>query len=231
MKVSKREKTLLITVLMLAIVCGYYLLFLKPYLTEMSDLTIQKANSETQVQTYTQLKKNVDQINDQIEEKKLEIIEYSNDILIGFDQPPVLVYLEEAVGRYAQKQMFLFLPPEYIGQMSSSPVKVTMITTYDGLKGFIEEVSNSQYIITVSNIQASVASSTEPDSFTEEGVDDTSKNEPERLDTGIPALDESDNLLEVTLELKIYSMYGEVPADKVYPFDNESYNYGGDIFY
>lgn len=231
MKVSKREKSLLLVVLLLAIVCAYYLLFLKPYLSEMSELTIQKANSETRVQTYTQLKNNVDIINEQIEEKKLEIVEYSDDILIGIDQPPILVYLEKAVGRYAQKNMFIFGPPEYSGQMSSSPVQVTMLTTYDGLKGFIEEITNSEYIINVSNIQAVVASTSQPDSLTEEEVGDTSDNEPEKVNTGVPAIDNTDNLLEVTLELNVYSMYGEAPSDKVYPFDNKSYNYGGDIFY
>lgn len=229
MKVSKREKTLLLVVLMLAIVCAYYLLFLKPYLTEISDLNIQKTNSETQVQTYTQLKKNVDLINDQIEEKRLEIVEYSNDILIGFDQPPVLVYLEETVGKYAQKNMFVFGTPEFIGQMSTSPVKVTMLTTYEGLKDFIEEITNGEYIINVSSIQTMIASNTQDGVQTEEGNINSDDNAPSE-DTEV-SIDGSNNLLEVTLELKVYSMLGDVPTDKEYEFDNNSYSYGGDIFY
>lgn len=231
MKVSKREKTLLLIVLMLAIVCAYYLLFLKPYLTEISDLNIQKTNSETQVQTYTQLKKNVDLINEQIEEKRLEIVDYSNDILIGFDQPPVLVYLEETVGKYAQKNMFVFGIPEFIGQMSTSPVKVTMLTTYDGLKGFIEEITNGEYIINVSSIQTMIASSLQDGGQLEEGNNETDNNEPAPSENTEMSIDGSDNLLEVTLELKVYSMLGEVPTDKEYKFDNKSYSYGGDIFY
>lgn len=230
MKVSKREKTLLLIVLMLAIVCAYYLLFLKPYLTEISDLNIQKTNSETQVQTYTQLKKNVDLINEQIEEKRLEIVEYSNDILIGFDQPPVLVYLEETVGKYAQKNMFVFGTPEFIGQMSTSPVKVTMLTTYDGLKDFIDEITNGEYIINVSSIQTMIASNTQNGVQTEESNNDTDNEPPPPENTEV-LIDDSNNLLEVTLELKVYSMLGDVPTDKEYEFDNNSYSYGGDIFY
>lgn len=229
MKVSKREKTLLLIVLMLAIVCAYYLLFLKPYLSEISALNIQKSNSETQVQTYTQLKNNVDIINEQIEEKKLEIIDYRNDLLIGLDQPSVLVYLEKAVGKYAQKNMFVFGIPEFLGQMSTSPVKVTMLTTYDGLKGFMNEISNGEYIINVSSIQAIIASNTQDGEQTAEDNNDSSDTTTSENPT--ISIDGSDNLLEVTLELKVYSMLGEVPTDKEYGFDNNSYSYGGDIFY
>ena len=257
MKVSKREKTLLIIVLMLALICAYYLLFLKPYLTEINDLNIELANNETQAQTYAQLKVNVDNIDNQIEEKRNEIEEFSHDISTGFDQPPVLVYLEETVGYHGEKNMFVFGTSEQVGQMIISPVKITMVTTYDELKGFISDVSEGEYIIKVTSIQASVTSPIEEGNVeaTDGGATDGEAADGEATGDGttdgetasnlyVPAttpsgeqtegmkiVANSETLLKVTIDLEIYGMYGDIPQGKVYDFGDGSYNYGGDIFY
>ncbi len=258
MKVSKREKTLLIVVLMLALVSAYYLLFLKPYLTEISDLNIQLANNETQVQTYAQLKANVDNIEKQIEEKRNEIDEFSHDISAGFDQPPVLVYLEDTVGRHGEKNMFVFGRSEQVGQMIISPVTITMVTTYDELKGFISDVTEGEYIVKVTSIQASVTSPIEEgnaemdtgdtttgdaatgDAATGETADGEAESNlyvpatvlPSGEKTeGMKLVENSETLLKVSLQLEIYGMFGDIPQDKVYDFGGGSYNYGGDIFY
>jgi len=242
MKVSRRERTLIIVVLLLAAVSAYYLLFLKPYMTEIGELNIKRSNSEIQVETYAQLKANIDLLDTQIEEKEAEIIEYSKNITVGFDQPPVLVYLEETVDKYAQKTMFAFGMAEYMGQMTISPVTITMTTTYEGLTNFINEVTQDDYIINVTNIDASLMVS---DVVANEQVDEE-EAAPETEGTGeegsltasvaAPEIEKvsaanSEHLLQVTITIEIYTMAGEVPSDAIYIFDDNDYNYGGDIFY
>ncbi|MBT3318908.1 MAG: hypothetical protein HN389_03940 [Clostridia bacterium] len=254
MKISKRERTLIFIVLILAAVGAYYLLFLKPYMTEINELNIEKANSEIQVETYAQLKTNVDALDVQIEEKEAEIIEYSKNISTGFDQPPVLVYLEDTVGMYAQKKMFVFGMADYMGQMTISPVIITMVTTYDGLTGFIDEVTQNDYIVNVTQIEARIVEqAADPDEQVgEEAVEEAPIDagddgeaddaaEPvmqevtpeviEYISEGIELVANSDQLLEVSITLEIYTMAGDVPSDTVYIFDNNDYIYGGDIFY
>ena len=240
MKVSKRERTLIIVVLLLAAVSAYYLLFLKPYMTEIGDLNVQKANSEIQVETYAQLKANIDLLDAQIEEKEAEIIEYSKNITVGFDQPPVLVYLEDTVDKHAQKMMFAFGMPHYVGQMTIIPVTITMKTTYEGLTGFINEVTQDDYIVNVTNISATLTSPdavpgeeedapvTETEAAGDDGATDTPVVTPE-IDKVSAA--ESARLLQVTITIEIYTMAGDVPTDAIYVFDDNNYNYGGDIFY
>lgn len=239
MKVSKRERTMLFVVLFLALVSAYYLLFLKPYLAEIGELNIQLESNEAQVQTYSQIKINIDNIDEEIVKKQAEIEEFSSYISTGFDQPPILVYLEETVGKHAQKNMFVFGMPEKVGQLIISPATITMVTTYDGLKGFIEDVTNGDYIINVTSIEAIVASSVEA-AISETNNDAGGLTEEDIVVTPVPVVDKSEGvimvensnrLLNVSINLEIYSMSGEIPADKEYTFDNGSYNFGGDIFY
>ncbi len=182
---------------------------------------------------------------------KQKIIEYSKDITTGFDQPPVLVYLEDTVGMYAQKKMFVFGMAEYVGQMTISSVKITMVTTYDGLTGFINEVTQNDYIVNVTEIEANVMTAdVDPNEQTEETVPDPAADgetsgDPveaapvqevppvadEYASEGVELVANSKLLLQVTLTLEIYTMAGEVPSSTVYTFDDNSYIYGGDIFY
>ncbi len=255
MKVSKRERTLIIIVLLLAAIGAYYLLFLKPYMNEIGELNISKSNNEIQVETYARLKQNVDNLDAQIEEKEAEIIEYSKNITTGFDQPPVLVYLEDTVGKYAQKRMFVFGKAQYLGQMTISPVTITMVTTYEGLTEFIEEVTQNDYIVNVTNIEAWIMEvAVDPDEQT--GIDETAPVVPADGETpaegeselpvapvvvipeevvyiseGIELVANSDQLLEISITLEIYTMAGDIPSDTVYFFDDNGYIYGGDIFY
>ena len=269
MKVSKRERTLLVIVLMLALVSAYYLLFLKPYLSEMSELNIELANSETQAQTYAQLKVNIDNIDAQIEQKRSEIDEFSHEIDAGFDQPPVLVYLEDTVGKHGQKNMFNFGLSEQVGQMIISPVTITMVTTYDGLKGFISDVTEGEYIIKITSIEAMVSAPMEntneqvdtadgagdgtTDGTTTDGTTDGTTTDGTTTDgttdgtteditvpvtvpagektEGMIMVENSDQLLKVSIEIEIYGMFGDIPQDKVYNFKDGTYTYGGDIFY
>ncbi len=261
MKVSKRERTLLVVVLMLALISAYYLLFLKPYLTEISELNIQLANNETQAQTYAQLKANVDNIDMEIDQKRAEIDEFSNEISTGFDQPPVLVYLEDTVGEHGQKNMFSFGISEQVGQMIISPVKITMVTTYDGLKGLISDLTDDEYIIKITSIEAIITSPAEEGNVqadtggTVDGEGETGDGETVEGETGdgesattenviatvtVPSqektdgmimVENSEELLRVTLDIEVYGMYGDIPQDKVYDFGGGSYSYGGDIFY
>ena len=242
MKVSKRERKLIIIVLLLAAICAYYLLFLRPYTEEIGELNITKANNEIQVETYARLKQNVDDLDAQIEEKEAEIIEYSKNITVGFDQPPVLVYLENTVDKHAQKMMFAFGMAEYMGQMTISPVTITMKTTYEGLTGFINEVTQDDYIVNVTNVDASL---TLPDDIASDpGEEDATL--PPTDGTGVdgvavapvvtPEIDRvsaanTARLLQVTITIEIYTMAGDVPSDAIYVFDDNKYNYGGDIFY
>lgn len=238
MKVSKRERTLIIVVLLLAAVSAYYLLFLKPYMTEIGELNVMRANSEIQVETYAQLKTNIDLLDTQIEEKETEIIEYSKDITVGFDQPPVLVYLENTVDKHAQKMMFAFGMAEYMGQMTISPVTITMKTTYEGLTSFINEVTQDDFIINVTNIDArqavideTVIEEVDEDITVEDIVEEGSEDAPVTPAIEDVSAEESEYLLQVTITIEIYTMAGDVPSDAIYVFDDNEYNYGGDIFY
>ncbi|MDD5018645.1 MAG: hypothetical protein PHO15_11175 [Eubacteriales bacterium] len=224
MNMTKREKTLVFFVLILAVVGAYYLLFLKPYLEDMSDILVEKANKEILVTTNDQQEQKVKLLEDDIAALETELADYSGGISQGFDHPPVLVYLEETVNEYAQKVMFYFDDVSEFGQMEVCPVTVTMSGTYEGMKSILEAFSDSEYFIKVTSLSA-VCSSTIQAAQTDEVYDPSQTEEP------APEIPVASDTLDITLTLEFYSMAGDIPEDKTYEFDDVSFQYGGDIFY
>lgn len=236
MSISKREKTLIVMVLILAVLCVYYIFFLKPYMDDMSELTVQKETKQIQVDTSTQQKRQIEELDRKIAEKKADISSFSQDISQGLDQPPILVYLEKTVNEHAKKMMFSFERVKQVGQMTICPVNITMISSYDGLKKVLSAFSEGKYVIRVTELSAMHSSQYsnqeqpvvyDPATDEEAAANVMTQPEPQSptIDIGI------DNPIEVTLSIEVFSIAGEIPADKTYEFDSGDLQYGGDIFY
>lgn len=222
MNMTKREKTLVAVVLVLAIFFAYFMFFLKPYLAEMDDLTAQKDNKELLVTTNNQKQIQVNNLDNEIAETEKLIEGYSIGISQGGNQPTMLVFLEDTINSYAQKVMFYFDTVKPVGQLESCPVTITMVATYSGLKNILEAFSDSEYYVKVTSLQTTSASTVQTTQTTEYEVFDP---------TGTPAVTVSaKNSLDITLTLEFYNLSGEIPANTVYPFD-DTHQYGGDIFY
>ena len=235
MSISKREKTLIIIVLALAVVCVYYIFFLKPYMDQIGDLNIERTTKSIEVGSGEQTSGQIATLENQIAVLKDDIGAYSENIAQGFDQPPVLVYLEETVDKSAKKMMFAFGRIKQVGQMNICPVTVTMVSSYEGLKEILDELASETMVIRVTSLDVMRSEGAE-DPADEDEVYDPSADPAETggSDTQYQTLNDSlgvDDPLDVTLTLEIYSLGGEIPADTVYTFDEDNHMYGGDIFY
>lgn len=182
MNISKRERTLITIVLILAVIAAYYVFFLKPYIDDFGELSSQRTTKSVDLETKTMQQAQVDKLDEQIAGLTEEIESTIANIPQGFDQPPMLVYLEETVNTHAQKIAFTFKHPEMDGQMTITPVTISMYSSYDGLKAILQEFSSGKYVIRVTGMRAGIV----VDSFDRPEVPAVQDD-----DTAEPAQDES----------------------------------------
>ena len=224
MSMTKREKTLLFVVLLLAVVAAYYMLVLKPYIDESGELSTEKTEKQALVDKTELQEKAIAEFDLKIADLEEQLKNYSVDISTGFDQPPVLVYLEDTVNASAQKVMFSFQEPREVGQVEVCAVTVNMVSTYSGLKDILNTFSNDAYFITITGLSAAYANMQESSEQDGDVYDSSDTEEP------AAPVDNYDKL-DIKLSLEFYNMAGDIPMDKEYTFDDDVTQYGGDIFF
>lgn len=183
-----------------------------------------------------QMQNKIDQLKSSISGNESEIVKYGSGITKGFDQPSLLVYLNETVNKNASKISFQFTDIKPLGQLEACDVRVVMTGTYDGLKKILSDLNTGKYLVNVISLKASVhtddpstASPTTTDTAPNQKVGSNSKPKPSASPSPI-ASGESD-LLDITMDLQFYNYPGDVPPNTSYPFVTSSTQYGGDIFY
>ena len=219
MTMTKREKILVSIVLVMAVVCVYFLFFLKPNMDEFRLLSSDITDKEMVSSTVQQQKQIITSMDKAIEENEARIKELSGGISTGFDQPAVLVYLEKTVNEHATKVTFMFNNMRQTGQLYVCPVSISMVSSFDGLKALMTAFNDSPYFIKVVAVNV-----TKPEQqiipAAEEGETETPV-----LSSPVAATDE----MNITLDVEFYGQSGTVEAGKTYDFA-EGYQYGGDIF-
>ena len=228
MSISKRERTLVTFVLILAVVCAYYLFFLKPYTEEMNALKMDQSSKEMLVLTYDEQAARLSQIETEITENEALAASYSDTISQGFDQPPMLVYLEETVNAHAEKVMFAFQELRTFGQLEVTPVTATMICSYDGLKALLSALAEEEYFIKVTNLHVNYSPIYEDADLGDTG--DTGDIGDGTEDETVSQLTVIGYNLNVTMDLEIFNLVGNIPSDTEYTFDDDFNEFGGDIF-
>lgn len=226
MTMTKREKTLIIIVLILAVFVVYYMFFLKPNIEELTALNNANDGKRISVSTNEQIQQNIGLIEDKIAEDKQLIAKFGDTVLSQFDQPDALVYLYNVISKYGQKITFNFQEATDTGNIKVNVVTVTLNAKYDGLKSIVKSLNEGDYYVKVTGINAtSDIPIEEPAVQTVEGASEAVQ--PIAAPTAPPV---QDDILNVTMTLEFYNFGGEIPPDKEYPFSGGA-SYGGDIFF
>lgn len=219
MKMTKRERSLVIVLIILVFVLAYWMLFLNPHINAMDEIAGQKTDAQTQLFEMSLKQVQYEELQKQIADKDKQIGDFGKSIPEGYDQPAVIVYLKETIGKNAAKQVFAFAEPGQSGQMLACPVSVTMRCTYEGLKNVLSDLAAGSYYVNVVGLSAKPGE--------DETVTTTRTNE-DGEEVSVATVVPSDKI-DVVLELVFFCLAGDVPADTAYAFDS-GYQFGGDIF-
>ncbi len=219
MTMTKREKTLVLILLVLIVICAYWLLFLNPYIEDMKTLKTKTEEKQTELYNKSQQQLKNDELIKSLSGKEQQVADLSAGIAHGYDQPAILVYLEKTVKEHADKQTFAFGETRQTGLMIACPVTVTMQSSYDGLKSVLSELADGEFFVKVIGVGAQQGA--EEDVTTTETAED---GEAVSSTTTKPS-----DKLNISLNLEFYCMVGDIPADTAYQFDS-GHEFGGDVF-
>lgn len=231
MSISKRERILIIVVVLLALLGAYYLYYLKPSMDEVSALNSDIENLQLQKSAHDQQKSQAELLKSQIEGMDEQLALYGDGIAHSLDQPPVLVYLSDMINHHASKNAIQFDIAGQTGPIERYMITITMTATYDGLKRVLSALEDSPYLIRVSGM--SVSTDTQivvvgTDTGTEETGGTDAQAGSDTVSEQVPA--SSSKMVTVTLTADFYCISGAIPEDSPYGFDTDR-PYGGDIFY
>jgi Tfp pilus assembly protein PilO len=233
MSISKREKILIIVVVLLALIGAYYLYYLKPCLDDIKELNAEIAGTETQISISETQKKQIEKIEAEIADVDEQLSLFGGSVAQVFDQPPVLVYLSDTVKACgAAKATINFNEPEQIGQIERCTITIMMISTYDQLKRVLDAFANAPYLIRLTQLRVVLSSAQETLGGTT-GEDETigdAQTDPATTPEADQTVQPAPQLLNVTITLDFFSLSGDIPEDATYVFDTER-QFGGDIFY
>jgi Tfp pilus assembly protein PilO len=219
MTMTKRERTLVMILLVLIVIGAYWLLFLSPYIEDMKVLKAQNEEKQTLLFNRSQQQLKMDELLKSLSDNEQKVAELSAGIAHGYDQPAILVYLEKTVKAHAVKQTFSFGETKQAGQMIACPVTVTMRSSYDGLKSVLSALADGEYFVKVTGLTAQQGQAEEV----------TTTETTEDGETVSSTTTQPSDKLNITLNLEFYSMTGDIPADTAYPFDS-GHEFGGDVF-
>jgi hypothetical protein len=223
MSMTKREKILIVIVLILAVFFVYYMYLLKPRLDESEALKLDIENKKQLIATNEQMQKNVHEIDERNSLYEGRLSQYGGSILEDFDQPSALVYLSDIVSKHAKKLTIAFERVNETNHVRINKAMLTMNSTYDGLKSVLKSLDEGSYFLKVTGL--TITQERPEEVLAEETADAEGKTStPE--ETSAPA----ENSLNVTMTLELYNFGADLPPDKQYPF-TEGKSYGGDIFY
>jgi len=225
MKLSKREKVLLIVVFIIMGAVAYFLLYLQPTLNEMNKLSSQNMNNQTTINANIVLKATLERTTLDIDADEAKIEEFSSNVRSAFDQPDIQVYLYNVMNKYGYKVMITFNGYGDLGHVKYCNISVSMKGSYDALKSVLNEFANSEHFIKVTQLVVDNAPSP---GEVETSSGETDGSFADNLTTAQP--DETANLLNIGMVLEIYNIGNEIPPDKTYPFTDGAAQYGGDIF-
>jgi hypothetical protein len=224
---TKREKILISVVLILAVLCVFFIYFLQPCLNEINNIKTDMVTKGIDVSNKQQMESRLVDLDKQISEGENKIISYGSGITTGFDQPSILVYLKETITKYGEKIMYTFTDISPLGQLQVCPVTINMTGTYSGIKSILSELGAGKYLVKVTGLEAYYHVFQTEDAGTEQDTSGKKAASP----TPAPSADTPKNILDIILHLEFYNYPGDVPPDTSYPFAPDSMQYGGDIFF
>lgn len=226
MTISKREKILILIVVLLALFGAYYLYYLKPCIDDIQSLKLDNESKELQLSADEMQQSQLVLMQSKVDDIDTQLASYG-DFAQAFDQPPVLVYISDTVQAAAQKGSISFMQPEQIGQIARCAITITMSCTYDGLKKILEDFSGAPYLLRVTQLSAviPVADPTSTNAGNDTATNSTNTEGDTASATSVP----TPGVLNITMVLDFYSLAGEIPEDTVYAFNNND-QHDADIF-
>ncbi len=149
MKLTKKEQKLMIGTIFVAAAAIFLVYVYFPLDREISELKIHSSELSTQLQmaekrqqSITELKKQISVIQEEMDK------EYDNFLKI-WDQPELLVFMEDVIDKLGIKQSVELLEPVEGSGIKSGDISMELKTNYNDLMSLFKKLEKAKYFSTV----------------------------------------------------------------------------------
>jgi len=146
MNISKREKTLLVAVVVAAAIAGFYLLFYQPLITRTEQVFALVESEQSEIQNLLLKEQENKTMLEEIAKIENEI-----DVVVGAlpkadDEPGLIIHLHHMFAPYDGKNSLQIGDPIVHSEFSEVAVGLSFEGTYDAFNALLKALENSTYV-------------------------------------------------------------------------------------
>ncbi|MGB8453811.1 MAG: hypothetical protein WCD89_15990 [Anaerocolumna sp.] len=150
MRLTKKEEKLLIGAIFIAAAVLFLVYVYFPLDKDINTLKIQQSELSNQIQQAEQRQESVLVLKKQISDLQEEMDTKYDDFLKLWDQPQILVFMEDTINSLGLKESVDFLEPVENSGTKSGDISMAIKTNYNNLKKLISKLEKAKYFNTVS---------------------------------------------------------------------------------
>lgn len=145
MNISKREKTLLVAVLVAAAIAGFYLLFYQPLMTRVEQVFALVESEQLEMQVLLLKEQENKTMLEEIAKIKNEIDAAIEVLPKASDEPGLVIHLHHVFAPFGGKGSVHIEDPVIHPEFSEVRVRLAFETSYDGFNSLLKALEGSRY--------------------------------------------------------------------------------------
>jgi hypothetical protein len=232
MKLTKREKILLLGGLFAVAIAVFVIYVYQPLTKEVDKLQFQSEELTFRLQEVKSKQGQIEELEDKLDTLQKEITAKHSDVFKIWDQAELLVFVEETIDDLCEKESIDFFDVTKTDSIQSGDIALKFKTDYDGLQTIWDRFEKAKYFNTVITFELAKS---EEETFIQptSGISDTEAEGEDSLlaaNTGDTQAVDTNNTqaanaeeLEVTMNLRFYAQNTADPYPEEYDFMNGVY--------
>jgi len=145
MNISKREKTLLVAVLAVAAIAGFYLLFYQPLVTRVEQVFALVESEQAELQVLLVKEQENETMLQEIAQIENEITSAIGALPSASDEEGLIKHLHHMFAPFGGKNSIHIEDPVIYTEFSEVKVRLACETSYDGFNSLLKALEGSQY--------------------------------------------------------------------------------------
>lgn len=217
MKLTKRERVLLIGAFTIVAITVFFIYFYLPLQREIDSMKEKSVELNLDLQEAITKTTQIKQMEEERKEYENNLIANHSDILKIWDQAELLVFVEDTIDVYCSKESIDFFDPLKIGTISSGTVGIKIKTNYRDLLRLWKKLEDAKYFNSLNSFEIKKISDITND-IDGQAIDNSGEN--------IVTTANNENDLKQLEVFMSFSFYSQDVSDKfpdIYQFVNGEY--------
>jgi len=222
MKLSKREKVLLLGALIIIVFAVFITYVYLPLTKKVDKLQMQSDNCTVQLQEAQTREVLIENLEVQLKTIREELKTKHEDIIKLWDQAELLVLIETTIDEFCEKESIDFFDPIEAGSVQAGDISIKINTNYENLQMIMDKLETSKYfnILTSFEITKVESSNYDNDATDTDATDNDTTDNNNDVVFNPSQVNNEQKELDVILNIRFFSRNINEDYPKEYDFLN-----------